>query len=321
MRTSSGLTSILLLLALPALAVAQPEADKPAPTKPDATKPGTGAGEEVEMGEDDAPIADETGMEENPDAPTSGNDGTDTRVVMKAPPAPVVYPVESHQRPITLLAGMSEGTLDYPVFFDPFRTAGQLRAAYGITSKIEAQLRYGIGSYSNDASKYYPGKAVALGGVYQVMPFVGAQLELPILLDPFAMGVTLGAPLKFRFDKFALFAGRDLVTFKLAKFAPIVEDTLATEALTAAHEVNAILPDGTLRITGGIIYALKPTMSITGETGIVAVDFKGDQADWLLRASLTMESKRFDYGARLGIEDLDNAGETINLALFGSVRI
>ncbi len=318
MRTSSGLTCILLLLAFPAAATAQPKKDDKAAPAP--TKPAGDTGKEVEMGEDDAPIADETGMEENPDAPTTGGDDTNQRVVMKAPTGPVEYPVESHRRPITLHGGMSQATLDYPVFFDPFRTAGQLVAAYGITAEIEAQLRYGIGSYSNDASKYYAGKSVALGGVYQVMPWLGAQLELPILLDPFAMGVTLGAPLKFRFDKFALFVGRDLVTFKIAKFAPIVEDALATEALRAAEEVNAILPDGTLRITGGIIYALKPNMSITGETGIVAVDFAGDEATWLLRASVAMESKRFDYGARLGIEDLDDT-ESINLALFGSLRI
>lgn len=316
MRTSSGLCSILLLIAFPAAATAQPKDDKaPAPTKP-----GGETGKEVEMGEDDAPIADETGMEENPDAPTTGGDDTDPRVVMKAPAAPVEYPVESHRRPITLHGGMSQATLDYPVFFDPFRTAGQLVAAYGITDKIEAQLRYGIGSYSNDDSKYYAGKSVAIGGVYQVFPWLGAQLELPMLLDPFAMGVTLGAPLKFRFDKFALFVGRDLITFKIAKFAPIVEDTLATEALRVADASGTIMPDGTLRITGGIIYALKPNMSITGETGIVAVDFAGDEATWLLRASLAMESKRFDYGARLGIEDLDDT-ESINLALFGSLRI
>jgi hypothetical protein len=321
MRTLAGLTSVLLLLAAPALA--QPKDAKPAPK--DAPKDPAPGGKEVEMGEEDdlGPIEDETGMEEDPDAP-GGGDNPEPKVVKRAPELPVEYPAELARRPITLHAGMSEAQLDYPVYFDPLRTAGQLRAAYGITRQIQVELRYGIGSYGEigmEDAKYYAGKAVAIGGVYQVFPWLGAQLEIPILLDPFAMGVTLGAPVKFKFSKFSLFVGRDLLTFKIAKFAPFVEDTLATEALVAADEVGVAQDVGHLRIIGGIQYSLKPTMTITGEAGFLAFDFKGDQAAQLIRASLTMNKKKLDYGARLGIDDLDNATETLNLALFAALRI
>ncbi|HTM22937.1 MAG TPA: hypothetical protein VL172_20585, partial [Kofleriaceae bacterium] len=214
--------------------------------------------------------------------------------------------------------------LDYPVFFDPFRTAGQLRAGYGITRQIEVDLRYGIGSYSNDASKYFTGKSVAIGGVYQLLPSIGVQLEIPMLLDPFAMGVTLGAPCKFQFGKFSLFVGRDLLSFKLVKFAPVVEDALATEALVVKEDTGVTQDVGALRLLGGIEYTLKPKMTIIGEGGLVANDFSGDDPDKaaiLLRASLVVNTKKLDYGARLGIEDFDDASASMNLALFGALRI
>ena len=134
-------------------------------------------------------------------------------------------------------------------------------------------------------------------------------------------GLKIGAPVKFKFNKFSLFVGRDLLTFKIAKFAPFVEDTLATEALVAADEVGVAQDVGHLRIIGGIQYTLKPKMTITGEAGFLAFDFKGDQAAQLIRASLTLNKKKLDYGARLGIDDLDNATETLNLALFAALRI
>lgn len=309
---------IVALVLVPALAFAQPEPE-PEP------EPDTGS--EVEMTDDenaepmtefddDGSLA---GTSENPNAPKDIIGDTDDP--SKSSVSKTGYPMELSQRPITLAGRMSEVFLDYPVNFDPFNASGVLRASYGITRQIEAGLRYGAGSVNEDG--FSAGKAIAVDVVYLIKDFVGVQLSLPILLDPFAMGVTIGAPLKFKFgEKLALIGGRDLVSFKISKFVPDVGNALANEGLIAIDDVNGILPDGDVRLIGGAIYQLEPKMAITGEFGTIFSDFSNTGAPFLLRGTFTYSmSNKIDIGARAAIGDLGDVQHTAGIALFAALRI
>ena len=329
-RHSRAWPLIVAIAFAPALAFAQAKS-KPAPEpKPEP------AGDEVEMtddtdeaaaGDDDgSPIAafdDDgslAGTSENPNAPKDIVGGKDDDP-SKSNVTNTGYPMELAQRPITLAGRMSEVFIDYPVNFDPFFAGGVLRASYGITRQVEAGLRYGLGSVNEDG--FSAGKAIAIDAVYLIKDFVGVQLSVPILLDPFAMGVTLGVPLKFQFgDRFALFGGRDLVSFKIAKFVPDVNNALANQGLIALHESNTTLPKGDIRVIGGFIYQLKPKMALSGEIGIIATDFGTTDAPVVLRGTLTYSmSNKIDVGARAGFGDLGEATHSAGIALFAALRI
>jgi hypothetical protein len=315
-RTTIWLRLALLSLFAAAPALAQPELDD------DFDDPL--AGDEVELADDDlfssydddAPA----GAEENPDAPRR-RAGADAELAAAADRA--AYPLELAARPLALPAGMSEVALDLPVHVDPFVGAGLLRGSYGVDTRIQAGLRYGLGAFDEDG--FTAGKTVALDGLYVLRDFVAVQVSIPVLLDPLAAGLTIGAPMKFRFDGWALTFGRDLLNFKLRRFMPVVENALATDALAELHRVGTILPDRDLRLLGGVIYQLRPNLALTGETGIIVPNFFGgdptQNSGVPLQATLTHSSSNtLDLGARIGFGDL-NETASFAVSLVAALRI
>lgn len=258
------------------------------------------------------------GAVENPNAlpefDARRNDGTKS-------PVSDEYPLEVQRRPLTLHAGMSQVALDVPVNFSPTVAVAILHARYGATREIEVGLDYAVGSLSSD--EYTTGKAVSVEARYRVFDWLSAQLAIPLYLDPFAMGVTLGVPMKFRFgDKLALFGGHELLNVRIVKFVPLTGDPVGNEALVAADAVDTVLDRGELRFLGGAIYQSSPQLALIGEGGILGRDFGITDAGVVLRASLVYAlSNRFDVTGRVGFDNLDNAGDTFGVDLVLTLRI
>jgi hypothetical protein len=329
MRTLTAHLLAAAILALSVPALAQPDDDDPL------------AGDEFELepepapgDEDDEPaqdlFADEdpdapAGSDENPDAPRFPGDEPGDRGDGKAQPQVTgseAYPIEVVKRPITLLATMSEIALDVPVAFDPFLLTGLLEADYGVSDRIQIGLRYGAGAVTEDG--FQEGKSFDIHGYYLIEDWVAAQLSIPVLADPFALGVTLGAPMKFRFfdDKLALTFGRDLLSIAIIDFVPEVENPALTAGLVALEQTGTVLPDGALRFIGGATYQWKPNVALTGEFGLIAQDFSGDDGIYPLQGILTYSSSnKIDLGARAGFSDLGAGTEGLFVAVFAALRI
>ena len=311
-----------LAVASPAVA-AQPDVDEDLP------------GDEVELdedatdkGEDDAgdslPLIDDSedgtpgGAEENPDDPSAISTRNDGKKVVAAS-APT-YPLEYNSRPLSILAGMSEVSIEIPVNVDPFSAAGLLQARYGVSDIIEVGLRYGLGALDEDG--FTTGKSLAVDATYVIKDYLGVRLSVPILLDPFALGITLGAPMQFNFGKLRFALGHDLLSIKVEKFVPDVGNALATAGLVAAHSSNTTMPAGDIRVLARVSYQHKPNMAFGGESGLIASDFSTDDAGVPLHFFMVYSSSnKIDLGGRVGFGNLDNAMDHLGVSLFAALRI
>ena len=318
-------------------AAAQKKKKKPAPAAEPAPAPEPAAAPDPEAepapNPEDAPPDERTmeGVDENPGAPkaeTIEQPWVAPVVTAGGTPKRAGYPIEEVLRPLTLPAVTAEVAIDlrsttFPVF------GGTLRARYGITNEAQIGLRYGLGAAFDpdgdgpDGTEFKTGKAIAVDLAYQVQPWVAAELSVPIYVDPFAIGVVLGAPVKFRFaDKLALFALRDVVEIKLDGFVPSVVAEERNVGNAAALDVNAITDDGTLRFAGGAIVQLKPEVALIGSFGTEFDDFDSLDPNYPLDVAVQYSlSQKLDVLGRLGFEDLDNAEDSFGLRVTAQVRI
>ncbi len=291
---------------------------------------GGGSGSEVELDEDPAPAdGDETGSEENPDAPLLG-----TNPEEDGPKAPVAkktgYPIAEIERPITLPDFTSEVRLDLRLFPDPLDVEFGLRARYGITRQAQVGVRYNIGGFyedgkpnaADDKATFNTGKAVALEFQYLVTEWVAPRVTIPMYVDPFAIGMTLGAQMKFRFGKLAFVGLEDVVGFKLSdKFVPDLENERANEAAADSLVINEINSDGFIRIDGGVVYQLKPNMAVSGRFGVTFNDFADDKGATALRVNVQFTPKKMiDLIGQVGFNALDDYN-SFNLGGALAVRI
>ncbi len=318
-----------LILSLSVLAIAAPAA-LAQPKKSDDQK---GAGDTVELGDDDSgntgdtggSLGDGTGAEENPGAPRMVGEETAPKQTVAKPAEPTEYPLELSQRPLTLYSGMSEVSLELATnpAADSFIAYGALRASYGITREVQLSLAYGAGALVG--SNFVTGKTVGVDARYSIFPWLSGQLAVPFLLDPVAFGVTLGAPMKFRFDKFALFVGEDFVTIKAHGFIPDVRDAAISDAAAAADKTGTKSHDAEIHIVGGVIYQVKPNLAFTGRIGVVQrINAPGltNASSMPISGQLTWsKTNKLDAGARLFIDDLSEVGNTFGLAVFAALRI
>ncbi len=231
------------------------------------------------------------------------------------------YPKELALRPLVLKAGMSQVSFDLLTNVDDFFVTGLAEARYGATHELQIALAYGIGAVSSDG--FTAGKALSIEAQYAIAPWIAAQLEIPFLLDPFSLGLTIGAPMKFRFgQRLAFTLGQDLLNFKIKRFVPIVGDPLANQALADQDAVNTELDDGELRLLGGVIYQYSPELALFGEIGILAQDFGLTDAGVPLLVTVTYSSTyQLDLGARIGFRNLDNASENFGATLLVAYRM
>lgn len=292
---------------------------------------GGGSGSEVELDEDPAPPSgDENGGEENPDAPLIGEQPVET-----GPKAPAQkktgYPTAEVERPITLPDFTSEVRLDLRMFPDPIDAEFGLRARYGITRQAQVGVAYNIGGYYEDGKPsmlddkagFNTGKAVALDFQFLVQDWVAPRVTIPMYVDPFAIGMTLGGQMKFKIlDKLALVGFEDVIGFKLTdKFVPNLENERVNEIAADNVADNEINPKGYLRFDGGVVYQAKPNLAVGGRFGVTFQNFGDDDNPTALRFTVQFTPKNFiDVIGQLGMAALDDTN-TFNLGAALAIRI
>jgi hypothetical protein len=327
------LASVLgLLIAGPAFA--QPAKNQPAPAPP-AGSPDKPApdGKEVELPEDSAPSADPSGVNENPDAPR-GMPGAGVGVTVAPPPPPEKvrkgYPIEETLRPITLPALTSEAAFDVRNNIRPYATNTTLRGRFGITRQWQIGLEYNIGGFyddpgtvSEDKVKFNTGKSIGLDVTYLLFNWMGLRAALPFYLDPFAMGITLGAPMKFRItDKFAFGGFGDFLSIKIAKFVPSTQNELFNELNAIASDSGSVESAGAIQVSGFATYQVKPNIAIGGDLGIHFEDFSDREVPYSLRfRGQYSTSNKLDFGGAMGFGDLGDASHSFQLNLYAQLRI
>lgn len=296
-----------------------------------------GSGSAVQM-EEEAPPSDMNGTDENPDAP---RDVFNTPTVTKTAPAPTHaagYPTEEALRPITLPANMSEVAIGPHMMVSPVSTSDALRARYGITSRIQLGLTYVWGGFyeapgmTSMSTKFHPGKAVGVDVTVLLQNWLAVRVGVPVYIDPVAVGLQLGAPMKFQFgDKFAIGGLDDLLLIKISKFAPTFtyEQENAVNAYFQTN--NTETSNGHLRFSAYGIYNYTPQLAIIGRGGIDnALSSGGGTAAGtqatsttatFLRAGIQYTPRHYlDVGASLGFEDLAHGG-SFSPAGYLAVRI
>jgi hypothetical protein len=336
--------SSVLIVATASAVVAQPKADKtpaPAPAPAPAGSAAPAEGSAVQPIED-APPSDMEGRDENPDAPR-GTVVVDTTTTAPAPTAPTGYPIELALRPITLPANMAEVSID-PHFRvgKPRMGAAALRGRYGITPKIQLGLTYVVaGIYDDPATDdtidygFHPGKAGGLDVTVLLTNWVGVKVGVPVYLDPFAMSLALGAPMKFKLtDKVAIGGMDDVLNIALpveAEFAPSFYDEGYNAVAAELHESTmgtSAQSRGTLRFSGFGIYQHQPNLAVVGRLAIELEDFSANRGDTgfggtttSLHAGAMFSPKPFiDVGGSLGFDDLSTT-DSFALSGFLAVRI
>ncbi len=315
------------LVASSGIALAQPD---PAPAGDPAAPPADGA--PVEMTEDPPP-SDMEGTSEDPDAPKVIGEAPVIAVPQKE--ARSGYPIEDALRPITLPANMSEVAIDPHLNVDEFQATATLRARYGITRTIQLGLNYVLGSIYDDPASvtsdkvgFHPGKAVGLDVTVLLQDWIGIKVGVPVYIDPVAVSLQLGAPMRFIFDRFTIGGLDDLLNIKISKFAPQYQNELQNAALAALYNTNTTQSRGDLRLSGYGIYQHKPNLSFSLRFSVIMDDFSSNRGDTgfgglttALRAGLLHSPKRFlDLGFGLGFDDLSKAG-SFGPNLFVAFRI
>jgi len=316
---------VALGLSVPALAAAQKgKGDK----KPLPTGDEEGDGQEVEL-QDDPPPEDMEGTAENPDAPRLPGQEDEPDVVV--PEAKRTgYPTEEVLRPLTLPAVTSEVGLDVRSYFDGLNAEIGVRARYGITRQVQLGLRYLVGGYFDDPTTvgddkmtFATGKAVGLDVTYAIFDWVAARVTIPVYVDPFAMAITLGAPMKFRFgEKLAIVAVDDFLDIRVVEFVPSLyneqENVLAVEAI----ETNDTRTNANIHLRAGVIYQLKPDMAIRGNVRQSFLDTSDSDQPTALEGLIQFSpSNKMDVVGRIGFDRLDEATETFALMIAAAYRI
>ncbi|MBL0218268.1 MAG: hypothetical protein IPQ07_30845 [Myxococcales bacterium] len=275
---------------------------------------GSDAGSAVQMAEDPPP-SDMDGVNENPDAPKTG-DGSAAVVVVAPVKKKSGYPIEEALRPITLPQNMSEVSLAPHAQVSPYAGADALHARYGITRQVQLGLTYVIGGIFDDPKTtsdkvgFHPGKAVGLDVTVLVQDWIAVRVGVPVYIDPVAVGLQLGAPLKFHLtDKLAIGGMEDFLTFKIAKFVPSFYQEAQNAANAAAYAVNTTSSKGALRFSGYAIFQQQTKLALYGRFGVNLENFEGNGATSFIRAGFNYSPRRFlDLGLSLGFDDLSVKG-------------
>ena len=311
-------------------------APAPAPAAGSGSAAGSDAGSAVQMAEDPPP-SDMEGTNENPDAPKTGEGSAEVKVV-----APTVkrvgYPIEEVQRPITLPQNMSEVSLAPHARIKPYAGADALRARYGITRQVQLGLTYLLGgiyddprTMTTDKIGFHPGKAVGLDVTVLLKDWLAVRVGVPVYIDPVAVGLVLGAPLKFVLtEKIAIGGMDDFVTIKIHRFAPTFYQEVQNVANAQISELGTA-SRGELRFTGFGVYQHSPKMALIGRFGVItdlgtggggaAGASSSSAATSFIRGGFQYSPRKYlDLGLSIGFDDLSVVG-SFAPAGFLAVRI
>jgi hypothetical protein len=312
--------ALAFLVAVPALAQEEPapeiEPEKPAPRP---------TGLDMTPDDEGKPIT-EPVIPERPE---------DDRPRAKKPPKPRYtkddYPIEHVARPLTLAAGQAQIVLELPLKVNGGNpTFGQtVSGAFGVTRDLELGLTYGIGLLLLDPETtqdtYEPGKAVSIDGLLTIFPdLLAAQVRLGFFFDSdlFGMSFTVGLPVRVRLMKqWILFAGADLLTVKLTGLPVYVRDPAANLGQVAFDAQGGVTSRGSVDLTIGSAYQLRPDLSVAASFGFHWPDFEQDDQPISFYVGATWSPVRIvDLGLRLGFERLDES-DSFAAVVHGALRL
>lgn len=294
--------------------------------KADAPKDDAAAAAPVEP--EPEPPSDLDGRGENPDAPTIVGDEPAPAIIAPLRPKRSGYPIEEAARPITLPKNTSEVSIDPHMQVDPHAGSSSLRARYGITDKIQLGLTYMLGGTFDDPATlgtdkvgFHPGKAVGLDLTVMLQNWVGLRVGVPMYIDPFALAITVGAPMKWNFadGKFAIGAFDELLSIKVKRFAPsFYQESINAIAAdgTDSMGTNTVQSDGTFRLSAFGVAQYTPELAILARVGVSFDDFSSTKTDAakenpvsFLRAGIQYTPRKYiDLGIFLGFDDLSDLG-------------
>ncbi|MBK9070299.1 MAG: hypothetical protein IPL79_04760 [Myxococcales bacterium] len=298
------------------LVVAEPDAaagaDPVAPTPTPAAEEAT----PFEEPEDDIPQAPSFGDEEEAPPP---------------PPARAVlgYPGREVDRPVSLPGGVGEIALSIKATSLP-EAGGLLRLRYGITPRVQFGLLYGgVSAYDKPTNgggssfSVEPGKSIGAELQVVIVDGVAVRATVPMYLDPYAAGVSIGAPIHVRLNsRFALVGLEDVVSFRVHKFFPSLLSEGTNIALAAAQANNGVVPRGTIRIVPGLMYQQSDKLSVGGQFGLLLINFGDDPTGVELKGRMLYNiSTRFDFWATAGFDNLDDASDNISAQLGLALRL
>lgn len=294
--------------------------------KADAPKDDAAAAAPVEP--EPEPPSDLDGRGENPDAPTIVGDEPAPAIIAPLRPKRSGYPIEEAARPITLPKNTSEVSIDPHMQVDPHAGSTALRARYGITEKIQLGLTYLIGGTFDDPATpatdtigFKPGKAVGLDLTVMLKSWVGVRLGVPFYIDPLAVSITVGAPMKWQFadGKYAIGAFDEVLTIKVKRFAPSfyqeARNALAADG-TDDMGTNTVQSDGSVRLSAFGVAQYSPELAIIGRLGLTFEDFSTTKTDAagtnplsFIRAGIQYTPRKYiDLGLSIGFDDLSELG-------------
>ena len=290
-----------------------------APLAPaDGAPPGTPA-----PAPDEPPPSEESfnGVNENPNAPKVPVDPDAPKAVVVVK-RPVGYPIEEALRPITLPKYMSEVSLGISEVLNPSDTNATLRGRFGITNQWQLGITYNVGGLFDNGCgtstgctnkiTFNTGKSFGVDLTYLITDWVGVSATVPVYVDPFAMGLNLGAPLKFTFgDKFAVGGLNDFIDIRLHNFVPSLTDERSNSQSAVLSNTHTSLPNGSLNFVGYGIYQIQPNLAVIGELGGELLNFSSQNTIYPLKATIQISPVRtVDLSLTAGWDDLNNATST-----------
>jgi hypothetical protein len=234
------------------------------------------------------------------------------------------YPLEVIRRPMTLAEGQLQVGLDVPFVIGGPSLTQVLRGSYGIDQDLEIGLTYGFGLTVLSPTSYEAGKAFSLDGAYTVVPgILAAQLRLGFNAQPFALGVSAGAPFRFTIGgRWAVFGGHDLVQVRVVKFPVDAGDPAYNVGTIAWLDAGGSEPVANVNVNLGGLYQARPDVAVYMTFGTVYRHrFTKSAAHPIFVGATWARSQVFDLGARVGIGDASAAGDTFTFALYGAYRL
>jgi hypothetical protein len=319
-----AMTARRLLLILSACVISPGVATAQAPDEPPTEAP-------TEAPTEEPPPADMDGVSEDPDAPRPFGAPDPTAPAVPAKQTRTGFPVEEAARPITLPQNMSEIALIPRLSFDPLDAPGTapeggvestfaLRARYGITRTVQLGLDYLIGGFYDDPATvgtdkigFHAGKAVGLDLTVLLQNWVGVRVGVPVYIDPVAVGLVLGAPMRFYLtDKVTIGGMEDVLGFRVRRFLPELYSEQGNAVRAQQVAVRTAQSRGFLRLSGFGIYQHQERLAVIGRFGVTVDDFSttrtaagGGRLITFLRAGIQYTPRDYiDIGLSLGFDDL-----------------
>lgn len=287
------------------------------------------------------PPPDMQGTAETPDDPKAVGMEAPPAVVVAKPTEPTGYPTEEALRPITLPANMLEISIAPHLQVSPVAGSDALRARYGITSDVQIGLTYlYAGLYDRQSlnpgvsSQYglHGGKAFGIDATVRLQDWIAVKVGIPMYVNPLAVALALGVPIKFTFsNKFAIGGLDDLLNIKLYRFAPTFYQEVANAVAAQGVGNNTQQSRGNLRFSAFGIYQQSPELAFIGRIGIdndlgltsdgPAGTSSGGGTVTFARIGLQYAVRRyFDVGGSVGWDSLATMG-TFGPQLFFALRI